>query len=137
MALPKVHRLKHRQDFQHVYQQGICCGGRYLIVRALSSLELVPTSENYTSQPLSSGEQQEAKPTQIGISISRKVSKKAVVRNRIKRRIRAVFLDLLPEIYPGWKIIVVVRSPAVECEYEHFLRELKKLLRKAEIINGY
>ena len=137
MALPKVHRLKHRQDFQHVYQQGICCGGRYLVVRALSSLKPTPSLENHTSPPLSSGEQPSIKPTQIGISISRKVSKKAVVRNRIKRRIRAVFLELLPEISPGWKIVVVVRSPAIECEYEHFLRELKKLLRKAEIINGY
>lgn len=76
-------------------------------------------------------------PTRIGISISQKVSKKAVVRNRIKRQIRAVILELLPLISPGWKVIVGVRPTALECKYEHFLRELKQLLVKVKIINGH
>jgi ribonuclease P protein component len=36
--------------------------------------------------------------TRIGISISTKVSKRAVIRNRIKRQIRAAFRSLLPQI---------------------------------------
>ena len=76
-------------------------------------------------------------PTRIGISIGKKVSKKAVIRNRIKRQIRAALRKLLPYISPGWQIVVVVKPEATECQYEHFLRELKQLLVKAEVINGH
>lgn len=79
----------------------------------------------------------DTQPTRIGISISKKVSKKAVIRNRIKRQIRAACRTLLPRISPGWKIVVSVRVGAQECEYEHFLRELEQLLAQAEVLNGY
>jgi ribonuclease P protein component len=75
--------------------------------------------------------------TRFGISISQKVSKKAVIRNRIKRQIRSAIRELLPHLSPGWKVVIVVRPSAVECKYEHFLRELKQLLVKAKIVNGH
>lgn len=117
MGLPKAHRLNKRRDFQQVYAQGLKRYGRYFILRAW------PTSTN--------------DPTQIGISIGKKVSKKAVVRNRIKRQIRAAVRQYLPNLKPGWKIVIVVKSEAQTCEYEHFLRELKQLLTQAEVWHGH
>lgn len=76
-------------------------------------------------------------PTRIGISVSQKVSKKAVIRNRIKRQIRAAFRQLLPQLSPGWRLIVGVRTEASQCDYAQFLRELKQLLAKAEVLNGH
>jgi ribonuclease P protein component len=76
-------------------------------------------------------------PTRIGISISQKVSKRAVVRNRIKRQLKAILNQLLPKISPGWQLVVVVKPSAAECGYEQFLQELKQLLISAEVINGY
>jgi ribonuclease P protein component len=75
--------------------------------------------------------------TQIGISISQKVSKRAVVRNRIKRQIRSAIQQLLPEIPQGWKIVIVVKPTATQCDYEQFLQELKQLLKKSEVVNGH
>lgn len=75
-------------------------------------------------------------PCQIGISISLKVSKRAVVRNRIKRQIRAALRQLLPRITSGWKFVVIVRPQAVECDYFQFLQELEQLLLDAEVLNG-
>jgi ribonuclease P protein component len=75
-------------------------------------------------------------PSRIGISISKKVSKKAVVRNRIKRQIRAILRQLLPRLKSGWNIVISVRSQAVECDYQQFLQELEQLLAKAEVLNG-
>jgi ribonuclease P protein component len=54
------------------------------------------------------------KPSCFGISISQKVSKKT-----------------------DWKIAIVVKPSAVECKYEHFLRELEELFLKAEVIDGH
>lgn len=121
--MPKENRLRDWRDFRAVYSQGIRQNGFHIVLRALWASKL--------EQKLW------LEPTRIGISISQKVSKKAVVRNRIKRQIRAAFRELLPIIPPGWKIVIVVRSRAVECKYEHFLRELKQLLIEAKIINGY
>lgn len=75
-------------------------------------------------------------PAQIGISISLKVSKRAVVRNRIKRQIRAALRQLLPRLTAGWKLVIIVRPQAVECDYFQFLQELEQLLLDAEVLNG-
>lgn len=121
MGLPSRHRLKKRSDFQTVYQQGIRRYSRHLIIKAL---------------PIVSDPLVDPAATKLGVSISRKVSKKAVVRNRIKRQIKSAFRSLLPDISPNWLIVIIVKSDAGECNYEHFLRELKELLIKTEIIYG-
>ena len=122
MGLPSQNRLKRRSDFQTVYSKGIRCYGRYLTIRAFK---------------ISSDLTTESTLPKIGISISRKVSKKAVVRNRLKRQIKGVFRSLLSQISSPWLIVVIVKPEAIECKYEHFLRELEKLLIKAEIIHGH
>jgi ribonuclease P protein component len=70
----------------------------------------------------------------FGISISKKVSKRAVVRNRIKRQLQAVIRQHLHHIEPGWQVVIVVRPSAVECEFDDFLRELEYLLKKLKIL---
>ncbi len=70
----------------------------------------------------------------FGISISRKVHKRAVVRNRIKRQLKAIIRARYMAIAPEWKIVIVVRPPAVECSFDDFLRELEYLLQKLAIV---
>ena len=78
-------------------------------------------------------------PAQIGISISTKVSKRAVVRNRLKRQIAAAVYQLLPRILPGWRIVLVVKPTAADmkCVSQQFLQELEQLLAQAEVFNGH
>ncbi|KJH72242.1 ribonuclease P protein component [Aliterella atlantica] len=122
MALAKANRLKARSDFQAVFQAGIRHKSSHLTLRALRMKQSMPT--------------QSAK---IGISISTKVSKRAVVRNRIKRQIRAAFRSLLPQIAPQWRLVIIVQPQAVadKCDYQQFLQELEQLLTKAEAIDGH
>ena len=126
MGLPKIHRLRDRKDFRAVYEQGIRRYSPHLILRALLT---VKSEQSSTNEDLAA--------TAFGISIGKKVSKKAVVRNRIKRQIKSAIREMLPSIAPGWKIVIIVKSQAVECKYEHFLRELNQLLTEATIINGH
>ncbi len=127
MGLPSQHRLKKRSDFRTVYRKGISRSSRHFILRAFA----IEKDDNDSTR------NQDPQISKIGISISRKVSKKAVERNLIKRRIRAVFRYLLPKINSSWLIVIIVKPEAKECKYEHFLRELEKLLIKAKIIHGY
>lgn len=124
MALPKVNRLKNRHEFQTLFREGNRLKSSHLTLRALRL---------QTPLGMITGA------TRIGISISTKVSKRAVIRNRIKRQIRAAFRSLLPQIAPGWSLVVVVQPQAVlsKCDYQQFLQELEQLLAKAEVINGH
>jgi len=124
VALPKVNRLKNRHEFQTLFREGNRLKSSHLTLRAL---RLQTPSGIITGA------------TRIGISISTKVSKRAVIRNRIKRQIRAAFRSLLPQIAPGWSLVVVVQPQAVlsKCDYQQFLQELEQLLAKAEVMNGH
>lgn len=86
---------------------------------------------------LAEGDGGEKPPTRFGISISRKVNKKATSRNRIKRQIRSALRQLLPKIEPGWDCVLSVKPSAVQCNYSQFLQELKQLLAKAEVLHGH
>lgn len=135
MGLPQANRLKHWRDFQAVYQRGKRYSGTYLTLRTLpdnphTEGRIIPHTETERATELS------LMPTRIGISIGKKVSKKAVVRNRIKRQIRAALRELLPQISGGWKVAIAVKRTATKCEYEHFLRELEQLLTRAEVLHG-
>ena len=135
MVLAKKYRLKNWRNFQAVYKKGRFYRSANLKLKALfESSPINIYRENNTEAK--SKFKIELEPTCIGISISKKVSKKAVIRNRIKRLIKASFRELLPLIQPGWKLIIIVDHSAIECQYEHFLRQLKKLFIKAGIING-
>lgn len=124
MGLPKAHRLRDRKDYRAVYEQGIRRYSPHFTLIAL------PSKENNKAVSLIPA-------TMFGISISKKVSKKAVIRNRIKRQIKGVIRTYLQSIAPGWKVVIVVKPKAIECKYEHFLRELEELLKQTKIINGY
>jgi len=138
VALPKENRLRRRQDFKEVYQSGRRRTGAYFTVRSLP--DKFRKSQKPKGEAIKADSAQTPNgilPTLIGISISQKVSKKAVVRNRIKRQIRAAIRQLLPLISPGLLVVIVVRPTASECEYVEILRELEQLLVEAEVINGH
>jgi ribonuclease P protein component len=129
VALHKANRLQSRHDFRAVFREGIRRHGSHLTLRALQR-QAEPTAKQ--SRLL-------ARPTRIGISVSTKVSKRAVKRNRIKRQIRAAFRSLLPRISPGWLLVVIVKPSVVKakCDYDQFLQELEQLLTEAEVIDGH
>ncbi|BAZ43055.1 protein subunit of ribonuclease P [Chondrocystis sp. NIES-4102] len=120
MGLPLAYRLRNRHDYRTVYEQGLRRYSPHLTLIALAP-----------SDPLAMSN------TMFGISIGKKVSKKAVIRNRLKRQIKGVIRTYLLSINPGWKVIIIVKPQAIECKYEHFLRELEELLKQAKIINGH
>ena len=74
--------------------------------------------------------------TRFGISVSQKVSKKAVIRNLLKRQVKAALRQLLPQITSGWSVVIGVRPSAQGCEYVEILRELEQLLTAAEVLDG-
>ncbi|MBE9139865.1 ribonuclease P protein component [Nodosilinea sp. LEGE 07088] len=118
--LPKLNRLRRSREFSQVYRQGRKAVSGHLIVRVWSA-------------PLGS---QEA-PPRIGIVVSQKVHRRAVVRNRLKRQVRAGMSKLLPVLKPNLWVVINLRPEAVQCEYGEILRELEQLFTKLEVLHGH
>lgn len=123
--LPKANRLKNRRHFVGVYRQGVRYETDHLTLRALGPKISYSQSAHRPSHP-----------TQIGIVIGKKVDKRAVYRNRIKRQIRATLRQLLPQIQRGWQLVFIVRPNVQSCNSDQFLQELEQLLVQAEVLNG-
>lgn len=67
----------------------------------------------------------------IGITVSKKVDKRAVVRNRMKRRFRALAAEMLAEHgIAGADHILIGRGSGIERSWDDLRGDLLKALRK-------
>ena len=69
----------------------------------------------------------------VGITVSKKLGH-AVVRNRTRRRLREVYRLNEEKFSPGWDIVVVARSRAVEAPFSALTRSYLNLAGKAGIL---
>ena len=69
----------------------------------------------------------------VGITVSKKLGK-AHVRNRVRRRFREIYRLNEEAFLPGWDIVVVARSKAVEASFQDLTRSYLALAKKAGIL---
>ncbi len=135
--LPFACRIKQRDVFTQVYRRGqrrsgSLCTLRWLAIPQLDSqdpsLSQTPTDPNRTEKGAG------ASHSRAAIVASKKVSKKAVVRNRVRRRFWAVFAGLWVRIQPGYWIVVTVHSQAIAVTWQQLTTELEQMLQKAKLM---
>lgn len=76
----------------------------------------------------------EAKITRFGIIVGTKVSKKATIRNLIKRRLRAIVSNEKSVIKDGFDIIIITKQPAVSADFSGLKAEVLRLLKAAKAL---
>ena len=69
----------------------------------------------------------------VGITVSKKLGK-AHIRNRVRRRLREVYRLNEAAFRPGWDIVVVARSKAVEAPFDALTQSYLTLAKKAGIL---
>ena len=69
----------------------------------------------------------------VGITVSKKLGK-AHIRNRIRRRIREVYRLNEESFSPGWDIVFVARSKAVDVPFDKLTKSCLGLAKKAGIL---
>jgi ribonuclease P protein component len=69
----------------------------------------------------------------VGITVSKKLGK-AHIRNRVRRRLREVYRLQEAQFLPGWDIVVVARSRAVDASFEQLSRAYLQLAQRAGIL---
>ena len=70
----------------------------------------------------------------VGITVSKKLGK-AHVRNRTRRRLREVYRLNEAAFQPGWDIVVVARTNAVDAPFEKLVKSYLNLAKKAGILS--
>jgi len=71
----------------------------------------------------------------VGITVSKKLGH-AVVRNRTRRRLREIYRLNEAKFQPGWDIVVVARSRAVEAPFAKLTDSYLALAARAGILNS-
>ncbi|MEB3266696.1 MAG: ribonuclease P protein component [Cyanobacteriota bacterium] len=125
MALPQRHRLKGRRVFDRLYQRGRRLHGPLLTLRWLvADPALLPPPLNHQSPSA----------WRCGLVISAKVSKRAVQRNRLRRRLQAQLL-LHPPVAPAplW-LLISLKPGCAEADPGLLLGECNDLLRQAGLL---
>jgi len=69
----------------------------------------------------------------VGLTVSKKLGK-AHIRNRVRRRLREVYRLHETQFQPGWDIVVVARSKAVDAEFSQLTKSYLSLAKKAGIL---
>jgi len=105
--MEKQYRLKKNSAFQYVYRRGHSAACRDLVMLRAKGRGL-----------------------KVGFSVSKKVGN-AVVRNRIKRRLRECFRPHLGDVKTGLYVIVA-RPSAAKATFQSLQRDVLYLLKKQD-----
>lgn len=108
--LAKANRLNKHGSFAYVYRKG----------KRISESDVVLI---YASP---------AHSVRVGFSVSNKVGK-AVVRNKVKRRLRSAVQNRLPSMR-GCQAIVIAKPSAADKSFEVLSDQVERLLFKAELL---
>jgi ribonuclease P protein component len=108
-AFPKSARLLRRADFRRVYEAG----------RRISN----PYFAAFCAAREGGGG------PRVGLAAPRALGK-AVVRNRIKRRLREAVRRNLWRLGPGWDVVIQGRKAVLEAPFEELLEAVERLFAR-------
>ncbi|HHY36143.1 MAG TPA: ribonuclease P protein component [Firmicutes bacterium] len=113
--MKKENRLRRRNDFTRVYRKGKSYANKYLVIYLLSNDREV---------------------CRFGFSVGKRMGK-AVIRNRMRRRLRELCRLHVDLLLPGYDIVVIPRNPALEADYATLKGALRHLFHKAGIFRNH
>jgi len=106
-------RLTKKADFDRVWKQGQSFFLKELGIKKLANGQAV---------------------SRFGFVVSTKVSKLAVTRNLLKRRLRAMIAENMELILPGFDIVVFTRPGASKLTYDELRGRLEALFIKLNLL---
>ena len=108
------YRLTKQKDFDNVWQTGRSSFNECLGIKA---------SKNKLAN------------SRFGFVVSTKISKKAVDRNKIKRRLRNIIKENIEHIKPGYDVVIITQKAIINKEYKEIKDLVVKSLNKLGLIS--
>lgn len=112
--LPQQYRLKKKKDFERVFKKGKGLKETFLFLKFKKN---------------------KLQESRFGFLVSQKVSKKAVERNKVKRRLRELIRLKLPEIKKGIDIVLITKPGLEKKNFQEMEEMVNKLFKKAKLFN--
>ncbi|OGF25732.1 ribonuclease P protein component [Candidatus Falkowbacteria bacterium RIFOXYB2_FULL_47_14] len=103
--LKKINRLTKKKEFENVHKKGRPSFDKIMGVKTVGN---------------------ELKLNRFGIIVSIKISKQAVIRNKVKRRLREAVRLEIDDLKPGNDIIIITLPLIKSCELKDISDSLKK-----------
>lgn len=110
--LPKKNRIS-KDFFEKIFKEGGSFSFKYFLIKKVK----ISTAESAFT-----------------VVVSSKVAKKAVLRNKLKRRMRHIIKKILPSAQKGLGIIVILKKGVEKLDFWEMGKELKDNFQKAGII---
>ena len=127
MALPKEMRLKGHRTFNYIQKNSIKYHGNYITFKlAKSNPEILLTHKlNNTTSKL-----------RVAIAVSKKVSKKAVERNKLRRTLQKWLLTNIQKInnHKSYWLLVNLKIGDICNDRSRLLEEFQNLMFKSNLI---
>jgi ribonuclease P protein component len=73
--------------------------------------------------------------TRFGLSTGRKLGG-AVVRNRVRRRLREALRVMAPSFQPGWDVLIIARPGIVGADHASLVEALRRVLARGGVLGG-
>lgn len=90
--------------------------------------EIITTGKKYKNKYFSLY-YKESKKTLFGITVPKKVGN-AVIRNKIKRRIKNIITNNEKYIQSNYNYVIIIKEPSLELNYEELTNKLLELIKK-------
>jgi ribonuclease P protein component len=74
--------------------------------------------------------------SRYGFAVGKRVDKRAVARNRVKRRLREATRLMLPQLADGFDVVISARPGAAEATYQALDAALRDLMQRADLYTG-
>lgn len=71
--------------------------------------------------------------SRMGVLVGLKVSKKAVIRNKLKRQIRSIISQELPLIQSGKDLVLITLPPIIEVNFKDIKEAIQSGLKKLNL----
>ena len=127
MALPKNMRLKGHRTFNYIHKNSIKYYGKLMTFKVAKSNPIVLLSHDFKNTPDN---------LKVAIAISKKISKKAVERNRIRRILQEWLITNIQKIHnhkPYW-LLVNLKAGDFCNDENKLLEEFQNLMFKSRLI---
>jgi ribonuclease P protein component len=73
--------------------------------------------------------------TRFGLATGKRLGG-AVVRNRVRRRIREALRAMAPSFQPGWDVLIIARPALVGADHDALVGALNRILRSGGVLGG-